>query len=144
MWYAEHGSGAHTMKSLAGRVVPMWVPDPQGQLSAENPKAKTRVTVDGRRQVLIFRRAAKLGQRKRVVRRVGGAQTHVEVPASYPGAPGRIAARSSSGAILAGNTGVRWRHPGNRGQHFISRSISAVAEAAGAGHPPVLSALQNG
>ena len=142
LWYVERGSGPHTMKALAGKTIPMWVPDPLGRLAAQNPKAKSRVTVDGRRQVLIFRRAARLGQRKQVVRQVAGRRVTTDVPASYPGAPGRIALRSMSGQVLGGNVGVRWRHPGIFGRHFIVRSIIDVAEASGLGRPQPLPTLR--
>jgi hypothetical protein len=137
LWFVETGHGAFTMRSLAGKTIPMWVPDPLGRLAAQNPKAKTRTTVDGRRQILIFRRAARLGQRKLVTRRVAGRTVGASVPASYPGAPGRIALRSAEGRVLSGNVGVRWRNPGGPGMHFIARSISDVAEAAGLGRSPV-------
>jgi hypothetical protein len=143
LWYVERGTGPHTMRHLAGKTIPMWVSDEGGAVSRENPKAKKRITPDGRRQVLIFRRVAKLGQRKNVVRRVSGRPTRVSVPASYPGAPGRIALRHDAlGHVLSGNAGVRWRHPGIIGRHFIARSIADVAEGAGLGRPKVLPTLR--
>jgi hypothetical protein len=112
------------MKSLAGKTIPMWIDDPDGEVAKEEgPKAKTRVTADGRRQTLIFRHAAPIGSRKMVFKR----GQWVSVPRSYPGAPGRINNRSSNGRIAAGNVGVRWRHPGIESRHYLNRSIEEVA-----------------
>jgi hypothetical protein len=138
VWYQEAGIRPFTMRSLAGKLVPMWVNDLDGKEQAKNPKAKTRRTADGRVQVLIFRRAAKMGQRKIQWRPVAGKMTPVSVPASYPGAPGRIAVNRSQGilragdisktapnpgAIAQGNVGVRWRHPGLDSRRFLARGM---------------------
>jgi hypothetical protein len=133
-WRLERGTGPHTMRSLAGKTVPMWITDVDGSERRNNPKAKVRRTEDGRVQVLIFRKAAKMGARRTVKSRWG---TTYQAPASYPGAPGRINRRTpgmpwtpiglKGGAIAAGNVGVRWRHPGIRGMQFLN---SALAEAA--------------
>lgn len=145
VWFQEHGTRAFTMRSLAGKVIPMWITDPDGSERAKNPKAKVRTTDDGRTQVLIFRRAAVIGQRKTVRRKnkvTGQIETTTTV-ASYPGAPGRIARRYSglgfqgssgnaqAGQIAAGNVGVRWRHPGLRGQQFVNAAIAGTAFRAG-------------
>lgn len=144
VWFHEHGSKPFTMNSLAGKTIPMWVSDEDGSLRAKNPKIKTMRTEDGRLRVLIFRRAAQMGQRKVVRRtsRVTGAVQTVSVPASYPGAPGRISSRARGlpdtpvgqyrgGQILPGNGGVRWRHPGLRGMQFINSALAETAFVSG-------------
>jgi hypothetical protein len=136
-WFMEQGTGPRTMRSLAGKTIPMWVSDEDGQIRAKNPKIRMRTTQDGRTQVLIFRRAAPIGQRKQVRRRnkwTGEMET-VWTVASYPGAPGRINRRSdgmgwgrgNAGQIAAGNVGVRWRHPGLRALQFLNAALSGVA-----------------
>ncbi len=139
VWYQESGTKGRVMRELAGKTIPMWLDDPTGELRRENPKAKTRVAADGRRQVLIFRRAAKIGQRKFVRRRVRGTDRAVDVPASYPGAPGRIGARGPGGRMAGGRGtgGVRWRHPGLRPKGFIHQAISDAARLARLGSPRV-------
>jgi hypothetical protein len=127
-WYLEMGTNPFTMNSLAGKTIPMWVDDPDGSVAKkEGKKAKTRVTVDGRRQTQIFRRAANKGQRKTVVRR-GVTRT---VPMSYPGAPGRIGNRLSSGQIGSPNVGVRWRHPGISGRLYMNSAMEEASLAFG-------------
>jgi hypothetical protein len=131
VWYQAMGIRAFTMYSLAGKTIPMWIDDPTGKERQKNPKAKTRVTVSGKTQVLIFRRAARIGQRKTVVRN----GVPVSVPMSYPGAPGRITLREApapdtrpgalGGQIAAGNVGVRWRHPGLPESSFVHRGWGA-------------------
>lgn len=144
-WFQEHGTRAFTMRSLAGKIIPMWITDQDGSMRAKNPKAKTRTTDDGRTQVLIFRRAALIGQRKTVRRRnkVTGQVEITTTPASYPGAPGRIGRRATglgfqgstgnarAGQIASGNVGVRWRHPGLRGQQFLNAALAGTAFRAG-------------
>lgn len=145
VWFQERGTNPYTMRNLAGKTIPMWVDDPDGSERTKNPKAKVRTTADGRTQVLIFRRAARIGQRK-VVRRRNRVTGQVEMTttvASYPGAPGRIARRFSgqgfqgasgnaqAGQIASGNVGVRWRHPGLRGGQFINGAIAGSAFRAG-------------
>jgi hypothetical protein len=137
-WFMEHGTKPHTMRSLAGRVIPMWVSDTDGSIRSKNPKTKTRLTEDGRLQVLIFRRVAQIGQRKFVRRKnkVTGKIEITQVPASYPGAPGRInrrvpAGSSSGGQIAAGNGGVRWRHPGLRAMQYLNSAIAETAFSSG-------------
>lgn len=139
VWFMEKGTKAFTMRSLAGKTIPMWVEDPGGQLRAKNPKMKTRRTEDGRTQVLIFRRAARMGQRKQVFRkdRLSGEYRSTSVPAAYPGAPGRIARRipgqpftprgQLGGRIASGNIGVRWRHPGLQASQYINSAIARTA-----------------
>lgn len=132
-WYMESGTKPFTMRALAGKTIPMWITDVDGSLRRDNPKAKVRSTEDGRTQVLIFRKAAKIGARKLVRGKFG---TPYMAPAAYPGAPGRINRRqpgmpwtplgARGGAVAAGNTGVRWRHPGVRAMQNIN---SALAEA---------------
>lgn len=143
VWFQEHGTSPFTMKKLAGKTIPMWVEDPGGVERAKNPKIRTRTTDDGRLQVLIFRRAARLGQRKTVTRksRVTGKTETVDVPMSYPGAPGRIVRREApspftapgrrGGAIAAGNVGVRWRHPGLRAQQYLNSALARTAFESG-------------
>jgi hypothetical protein len=125
------------MHRLAGKVIPMWINDPSGKEQQANPKARTRLTQDGRRQVLIFRRAANPGQRKMVTRRVGSNEVQVSVPMSFPGAPGRIARREPAapdtplgrlgGQVARGNVGVRWRHPGTFARFFLREGLLQAA-----------------
>jgi hypothetical protein len=146
VFYTEAGIRPFTMRSLAGKVVPMWVNDPDGKQARENPKAKTRILDDGRKQVLIFRRAARQGQRKNVWRNQNGSMVRKSVPMSYPGAPGRIAVNRSQGIMRSGdvdpssrnpgqiaprNVGVRWRHPGTDGSRFLARGLYVAAVANG-------------
>jgi hypothetical protein len=142
-WFLEAGTRAFTMRSLAGKTIPMWVSDTDGQLRRDNPKIRIHTTEDGRLQVLIFRRAARLGQRK-VVRRkdpVTGQLTLRTTVASYPGAPGRInrrqpaapwnASGTQGGQIAGGNVGVRWRHPGIQAMQFLNGALARTAFEAG-------------
>lgn len=146
IWFQEAGIRPFTMRNLAGKTIPMWVYDDNGELRRKNPKAETRVRDDNKRtQVLIFRRAAKMGERREVLRRQGGQDVMVSVPRSYPGAPGRIAVNRSRGILRAGdidpgarnrgaiaqrNVGVRWRHPGlDAGKHVARGLADAVDEA---------------
>lgn len=141
IWYQESGTKPFTMRNLAGKVIPMWIDDPTGTEQTKNPKAKTRVTASGKRQVLIFRKVAKIGARKWVNRK-GVRQS---VPQSYPGAPGRIAHREwldyprsgSTGRIASRwsqpNIGVRWRNPGLMGKNFIRNAIDTTCQDAGLG-----------
>lgn len=131
IWYQEAGIRPFTMHSLEGKVIPMWVDDPRGDVERENTtrssKPETRTTPSGRKQTLIFRRAGKKGD----LRRDGE-------PQSYPGAPGRIARREARrpatragktpGAIAKGNTGVRWRHPGLKPRWAITTVLESIAE----------------
>ncbi len=149
LWVQNSGSKPFTMKSLAGKVIPMWIDDPLGKEARANPKAKTRVTVSGRRQVLIFRKAAKMGARKKVAQRDsrGRLVRWRDVPASYPGAPGRIARREASSGRIAshapsGHSGVRWRHPGIQGRHFMDEAVSRVAYQAGLENPQILTGFR--
>lgn len=123
-WFLERGTNPFTMNSLAGKVIPMWVDDSSGQERKNNPKAKVRVTEDGRTQVLIFRRAARKGERKMVRDSKGNLKS---VPKSYPGAPGRINIRSGGGRIGSGNGGVRWRHPGIQPREYINSAMADTA-----------------
>lgn len=144
IWWQEQGINPFTMHKLAGKVIPMWIDDPTGSEARKNPKAKTRVTVSGRRQVLIFRKASKHGERKRVaVRdRSGRLKYWRDVPKSFPGAPGRISHRefdevraTTTGRIATRlsrpHVGVRWRHPGVVGREFMQYAISETARMAG-------------
>lgn len=155
VWFQEQGIRPFTMSKLAGKTIPMWVNDPTGEVyrrergspyrkdgktPRKQPDIRTRVTDDGRRQTQIFRRAAKQGQRKNVTRRRGGQQRIVNVPAAYPGAPGRISQREapmkmvpggSGGRIARGNVGVRWRHPGMTTKGFLADAMTAAAMRAG-------------
>lgn len=128
-WFMEHGTAPRTMRSLAGKTVPMWVSDDDGKLRAKNPKIKVRRTEDGRTQVLIFRKAARIGERRQVRRRnpdTGQMETSWAV-ASWPGAPGRISRRGEDGRIAPGNVGVRWRHPGLRALQYLNGALAEVA-----------------
>lgn len=134
VWFQEAGIRAFTMTKLAGKTIPMWIDDPTGEERRKNPRARTRTTEDGRRQVLIFRKAAPVGSRK-TVKRDG---QMVDVPRSYPGAPGRIQYRELprpwtkpgrvGGRIARHNVGVRWRHPGLSRRSFIRSSMNYVCE----------------
>jgi hypothetical protein len=137
VWFQEIGIRPFTMRSLAGKTIPMWIKDPTGRVRQQNPKAETQIGEDGVVRVLIFRRAALLGQRKTVMRK----GVPVSVPASYPGAPGRIALREAAapltrqgrlgGQIARGNVGVRWRHPGLVGRNFMHRAMVRAAVEVG-------------
>jgi hypothetical protein len=133
VWYQESGTKPFTMFALAGKVIPMWISDPTGFERKKNPKARTRTTASGTVQVLIFRRAAKPGQRKTTRRRVGGQWVSVSVPMSYPGAPGRIALRGAAGQILSPSSnrhiGVRWRNPGLGARQFLHYSLIDSAKS---------------
>jgi hypothetical protein len=137
-WFQEHGANPFTMNNLAGKTIPMWIKDPTGKERSKNPKAKTRVTESGITEVLIFRKAAKKGAKK-TIRTADGKSR--QVPASYPGAPGRISIREAGkpytrvgkagGAIAIGNVGVRWRNPGLMGRHFMQEGIAQAASRNG-------------
>lgn len=128
VWFGEHGTKPFTMRSLAGKTIPMWVDDKDGSERQKNPKAKVRTTDDGRTQVLIFRKAARPGQRKQKRMPDGRVSS---TPMSYPGAPGRIAGRSAGGGIASGNVGVRWRHPGLKSTGHLNQALSEAAISAG-------------
>ena len=142
LYFQERGIRPFTMNSLAGKTIPMWVNDPTGEEAAKQKQPRTRTTADGRLQTLIFRRAALHGQRKSVMRQTGNGMERVSVPASYPGAPGRIAVNRSQGIlragsvigphinrahIMRGNVGVRWRHPGMDPAGFCARGMHIAA-----------------
>src|SRR5579872_4932282 len=96
VWFQEQGIKAFTMFSLAGKTVPMWIDDPTGTERERNPRARTRVTMSGKTQVLIFRKAAMPGQMRTVRKKVaGGTYEEKQVPMSFPGAPGRISKREA-------------------------------------------------
>lgn len=144
VWYQEAGTRPRVMTNLQGKTIPMWVDDPTGSERAKNPKAEVRQTASGKTQVLIFRRAAKVGARKSVRRKVGGTYRMVDVPASFPGAPGRIARRhyahypgTHTGKVAARNIGVRWFNPGISGKGFIQHAIWTASQAAGYGTPEI-------
>lgn len=141
-WFQEQGIRAFTMASLAGKTIPMWVDDPTGTERERNPRAKTRVTLSGKVQVLIFRKAAIQGARVTRRRKVAdGTWEEYSAPASYPGAPGRIGRREAGrpsttpgrtgGAIARGNVGVRWRHPGLAPRKFLNHAMALAAEQGG-------------
>jgi hypothetical protein len=143
LWYQEGGIGPFTMRNLAGKTIPMWVDDWTGQLHRANPKAETRITANGRRQIKIFRKAGKIGARKRAAVRdpQGRLVRWRSVPQSYPGAPGRITHREwkppsgTTGRIVRlisrPHVGVRWRHPGLVPREFMQHAIQQVALANG-------------
>jgi hypothetical protein len=140
VWFQENGIRPFTMYNLAGKTIPMWIDDPTGTERQKNPKAKTRTTLSGKTQVLIFRKVAAIGQMKTVKRRnkVTGLMEETSAPASYPGAPGRIGTREAKspmtrpgklgGRIAPGNIGVRWRHPGLAPKKFLNNSITLAAQ----------------
>lgn len=129
VWFQERGVRPFTMTKLAGKLIPMWIDDPTGRERAKSPKAQTRTTASGKTQVLIFRKAAKIGARRMVKRN----DAFVNVPASYPGAPGRIDIREApsphtsigkvGGQIAKGNIGVRWRFPGMQPRKFLEQGL---------------------
>jgi hypothetical protein len=142
VWFQEQGIRGFTMWNLAGKTIPMWVDDPTGEELQRNPKAKTRMTMSGKPQVLIFRRAALPGTMKTVRRKVAdGTYEEYQVSASYPGAPGRIGSRQAGmpmttegktgGQIASGNIGVRWRHPGLAPRLFLNHAMTIAAQANG-------------
>jgi hypothetical protein len=133
-WYLEKGTNPFTMNSLAGKIIPMWVDDPDGSVAKdEGRKAQTRITVDGRHQTKIFRRAARKGQRKMVEKN----GRLISVPMSYPGAAGRISSRGGQGRISSGNVGVRWRHPGIGGRDYLNNAMFDASIAHGVDPEPV-------
>lgn len=129
VWFIEQGTRPHTMRSLAGKTIPMWIDDPTGAERKANPKAKVRRTIDNRTQVLIFRKVGIKG----ASRKTNGAR--------YPGQPGRIARREAAkpltatgrqgGRIAKGNVGVAWRNPGITGRSFLNVAVTMVAWDAG-------------
>jgi hypothetical protein len=137
LWFQNQGIRPFTNKALAGKMIPMWIDDPTGSESKKNPKAKTRITRSGKKQVLIFRRAAPIGATKTAMRGKGVNRRAVTVPASYPGAPGRIGRREAGtpwttpgrrgGSIAKGNVGTRWRHPGLGPRFFLQQGIEQAA-----------------
>lgn len=141
VWYQNTGVNPYVMRALAGKTIPMWVDDPTGEERRKNPQAKIRVTESGKTQVLIFRRAAKMGDRKQVIRRTGGIVQKVWVPKSYPGAPGRIALREAGaplttegrtgGQIARGNVGLRWYFPGLRPRNFLQHGLIVACNRLG-------------
>lgn len=149
MWDQEAGTRPFTMRSLAGKTIPMWIDDPTGKLLREQgPKAKTRITASGKRQVLMFRKVAKIGQTKtKTIRRPDGTLIQRQVPASYPGAAGRISHREiteyprSNGKIAKmvsrAHVGVRWRHPGLVGRGFMHHALTEVSVQMGLGKPVI-------
>lgn len=138
VWFQEHGAKPFTMTNLAGKTIPMWIKDPTGSEREANPKAQTRITESGITEVLIFRRVAQKGAQKTVTFPDGRTK---RVPASYPGAPGRIAIREArhpytrpgkaAGMIARMNVGVRWRNPGLDGRHFIEEAIKRAGSLHG-------------
>lgn len=141
VWYQDNGIRPFTMYSLAGKTIPMWIDDPTGTERLRNPRAQVRVTLSGKTQVLIFRRAAQIGQRKTVRTRVAGQWETRTVPMSYPGAPGRIGRREAGqphttpgrtgGQIAEANVGVRWRHPGLAPRKFLNRAMVLASQRGG-------------
>jgi len=133
VWYQNAGVRPFLMRNLQGKTIPMWIDDPTGTERNKNPKAKTRTTASGKTQVLIFRKVAYIGQRKKVTRQIGDKKVQVSVPASYPGAPGRITLREAGapyttpgktpGAIAKGNIGIRWYFPGLTPRNFLQYSL---------------------
>jgi hypothetical protein len=140
-WFQDRGIRPFTMTSLAGKTIPMWIDDPAGTERQRNPRAKTRTTLSGKTQVLIFRRAAQIGATRTIRTKVAGQWEVRTVPASYPGAPGRIGRREAGrpwttagrtgGQVAQGNVGVRWRHPGLAPRLFLNRAMTVAAQQGG-------------
>lgn len=142
--------------TLTHNTIPMWVDDWTGELHRANPKAKTRITANGRRQILIFRKAGKIGARKRVAVRdaKGRLVRWRDVPQSYPGAPGRISHREwmppdkttgrISRLISRPHVGVRWRNPGLVPREFMQHAIQTVAREYGIMNIQVYATYQRG
>lgn len=134
IWFLERGTRPFTMRSLQGKTIPMWIDDPTGNERRANPKAQTRVTTDGRTQVLLFRRVGIKGAGRSL--KVGGRGR-----ARYPGAPGRIVRREAAapltsagrtgGRIAKGNVSVAWRNPGMVGRHFLNMAMAVTCAEAG-------------
>jgi len=122
MQHVNNGTRPRVMTELAGKTIPMWLNDPDGSMTERIPLAKraqrTRTTADGRRQVLIFRKAAPIGSTRMVQRR----GRMVMVPRHYPGAPGRRDVRTGRFG------GVWWRHPGIHGRQFAEDALLMVAD----------------
>lgn len=149
MWYQEAGIKAFTMRSLAGKLIPMWVNDRDGSEAAKIPikdrTRRTRTDAAGKRQVLIFRKVSAMGARKQVPTSTPGLMR--SAPASYPGAPGRISHRvvengRNTGRIAARvnglpHVGVRWRFPGLIGRGFMHHALQDTALSAGLGIPDI-------
>lgn len=141
VYFLDRGTRPFTMRSLAGKTIPMWIDDPTGAERKANPKAKTRRTVDGRNQVLIFRRVGRKPNRKQAhqarIAKLLGRPAPKGSTARYPGQAGRIARREASapdttsgklgGRVATGNVGVAWRHPGIGGRGFINYAMASVA-----------------
>lgn len=123
MVHQNEGTRPRVMRELAGKTIPMWITDRDGSMTAGIPAERrverTRVTEDGRRQVLIFRKAAPIGSTKT---RVSARGRRITVPRAYPGAP----RRGPHGYF----SGVHWRHPGLRGRQFVQDALVMVAERA--------------
>jgi hypothetical protein len=144
VWWQNQGTNAFTMTHLEGRTIPMWIDDPDGSERQANPKAQVRMTKSGRTQVLVFRKVARKGQYKTVARHVRGQERLVNVPASFPGAPGRISRREApwprtapgrvGGRIAKGNVGVRWRHPGLFARNFLHYGLRRACDDSGVPH----------
>ena len=141
-WYQENGVRPFLMRQLAGKTIPMWVDDPAGTERQKNPRAQTRTTMSGKIQVLIFRRAARFGQRHTVRKKLAdGTYEEKDAPMSYPGAPGRIGVRQTGqpwttpgvvgGRIAQGNIGIRWFHPGLAPRKFLNHAMTQAAQQAG-------------
>lgn len=143
MWYQERGTNPRTMHELEGKVIPMWIDDPTGKERMSNPKAKVRVTASGKVQVLIFRRAAIKGEKKKIREqdKTTGLWRERWVNKHWPGAPGRIAVREMpkpwttpgkrGGQIAKGNIGVWWRHPGITPRFYANHAMVVTAQRNG-------------
>lgn len=145
VWFQEQGIKPFTMHALAGKIIPMWVEDPDGKIAAKEVPDKdlakrTKVALDGRKLTQVFRKASLRGERKNVMRK----GRLVSVPRSYPGAPGRISRRIPGrpaeppegrlgGQIAQGNVGVRWRHPGLSTKGLIAGAVAHEARSNGIG-----------
>ncbi len=145
VWYQDHGIRPFTMNNLQGKTIPMWINDPSGQLRQKNPKAKTRVTKDGRQQTLIFRKAPKQGggtQRYSRNSKTGALELNTDKKGSSPTKAGRAKkdnlagslseeGRKSGGKNGSGSSGMGWRYPGIAPKLFINNSITVTAQKNG-------------
>ena len=131
------GGGIHpfTMRSLAGKTIPMWINDPTGEERQKNPRAQTRVTASGKTQVTSSARRPPSAHARPSPGRRLVETSRSRCPSSYPGAPGRIGTGSLGGPgpprdelprpIARRNVGVRWRHPGLARRSFIRQGHRA-------------------
>ena len=130
LWFQEQGIRAFTMNSLQGKTIPMWVDDNDGELQRKNSKIQVKIGSDSRIKVLIFRKATKPGAPGRISRR------EARKPFTRPGKLG--------GQIAPGNVGVKWRHPGLRGTHYLLYGLTETARVHGVSIKDIVSIDRSG